>query len=244
MSSRVVAVECESWADELLLCGGEGRLNKPSLPLAPGPLDIAADPPLPLRRLGELPVLYVNEALGPRAPPFAFLLKVLPSKGPGTIGPESLLVGVIVLPPEFNGLGGKLDVRMPRGGCGNEFMLIVLRTVFPAALTPAVCLGFCKLFGIGMLGSWVWLPPEGARSPLLSKCVECPDVSTVVGIPPWLFLVLFVGIAGSAPEGGPKEGLAERGNDVVDIVVRPFSKLLCPYCIRVTSSASCKCALR
>ena len=36
-------------------------------------------------------------------------------------------------------------------------------------------------------------------------------------MPPVLFLLLFVGIAGSAPDGGPRDGLADRGNDVVDI---------------------------
>lgn len=54
-SSKVVAeVEYESCADELRLCGGEGRLNRPSDPRAPGPLDIDLLSPLPLSRLGVI----------------------------------------------------------------------------------------------------------------------------------------------------------------------------------------------
>lgn len=224
MSSKVVAVECESCADELRLCGGEGRLKSPSLPLAPGPLDIAFDSPLPLRKLGEAPTPYVKDAPAP-SDPLTFFRKVFPSNGPGTMGPESLLDGVIVAPPD-NGLGGKLDVRIPRGGCGKEFMLIVLRTVFPAALTPGVALGFCRLFGTGTLGSWFWLL-EGARSPLLGKGVEYPDVSTIDVIPPILFLVLLVGISGSADVGGAREGLEDRGNDVAIFVCSWFAPENC-----------------
>jgi hypothetical protein len=51
----VVAVEYESCAEELRLCGGDGRLNRPSDPLAPGPLDIDFDVPLPFNKLGEGP---------------------------------------------------------------------------------------------------------------------------------------------------------------------------------------------
>jgi hypothetical protein len=52
-SSYVVAdVEYESCADELRLCGGDGRLSRPSEPRAPGPLDIDLLSPLPFSRLG------------------------------------------------------------------------------------------------------------------------------------------------------------------------------------------------
>lgn len=38
--------------EELLLCGGEGRLRKPSDPLAPSALDIKLFSPEPLSKLG------------------------------------------------------------------------------------------------------------------------------------------------------------------------------------------------
>lgn len=56
LSSNVVAdVEYESCAEELRLCGGEGRLNSPSDPRAPGPLDIDLLSPLPFSKLGVAP---------------------------------------------------------------------------------------------------------------------------------------------------------------------------------------------
>lgn len=53
VSSYVVAVEYESCAEELRLCGGEGRLRRPSDPLAPGPLDIDLVVPLPFTKLSD-----------------------------------------------------------------------------------------------------------------------------------------------------------------------------------------------
>jgi hypothetical protein len=116
---------------------------------------------------------------------------------------ESLLQGTprpVILAE--SGLGGRLDVRTPRGGCGKAFTLIVFRIVFPAPLTPGVALSFGRLFGGDEGGSGV-LVLEGARRPLFGKGVENPAVSTTVGIPPVLFLVLVVGIAGKAEVGGP-----------------------------------------
>ncbi len=82
-------------------------------------------------------------------------------------------------------------------------MLMVLRIVLPAALAPGAALGFCKLFGADVFGSNSMLL-DGARSPLRGgNGVENPAVSTTVGMPPVLFLVLFVGIAGNAEVGGP-----------------------------------------
>ena len=112
-------------------------------------------------------------------------------------------------------------------------MLIVFLTVFPTALTPGVCLGFCRLFGIGILSCWFWFP-DGARSPLFGNGVEYPDVSAMVGIPPVLFLVLFVGNAGKAEVGGPRDGRADRGNDVAIVLVcvvfiKPVLSCVRPY---------------
>lgn len=134
-SSIVVAVEYESCADELLLCGGLGRLRRPADPRAPGPLDIDLDSPLPFKRLGVLAEAEVYDSDAPGANDgFGFLLRFFPSNGPGGMFPESRLVPAPGAPFE-SGLGGKLDVRMPpRGGCGKELMLIVLRTVFCGCL--------------------------------------------------------------------------------------------------------------
>jgi hypothetical protein len=58
LSSNVVAdVEYESWADELRLCGGDGRLSSPSDPRAPGPLEIDLLSPLPFNKLGVVPAV-------------------------------------------------------------------------------------------------------------------------------------------------------------------------------------------
>jgi hypothetical protein len=56
LSSKVVAdVEYEPCAEELRLCGGDGRLSSPSEPRAPGPLDIDLLSPLPFSKLGAAP---------------------------------------------------------------------------------------------------------------------------------------------------------------------------------------------
>lgn len=100
-------------------------------------------------------------------------------------------------------------------------MLMVFLIDFPAALTP----GSCRVFGSGEVGL---LPPgvgvvgsescecEGARSPLLGRFgVEVDDLNSddIVGIPPVLLRVFWVGNAGKAAVGGPYEGLEGRGID-------------------------------
>jgi hypothetical protein len=124
---------------------------------------------------------------------------------------DKALLGIA--PPD-NGLGGRLAVRIPRGGCGNALMLIVFRIVFPAPFTPGVVL---------ILGRVV-LPPgvagaerfecEGARRPLLGNRGGEVLVleSEIVGMFPVLFRVFVVGSAGNAVVGGPYEGLDGRGN--------------------------------
>jgi len=89
---------------------------------------------------------------------------------------------------------------------------MVLRIVLPAPLTPGVALGFGRLFGRGVTESDM-LVLEGARRPLLGKGVENAAGSATVGMPPVLFLVLVVGIAGNADVGGPYDGLEGRGID-------------------------------
>ena len=99
-------------------------------------------------------------------------------------------------------------MRIPRGGCGNEFMLIVFRTVFPAEFTPGVLLCFCSVLDPASN------PLEGARSPLLGRGVERPCESTGVGMPPVLLRVFCDGMGGNADVGGPMDGRDDRGNDV------------------------------
>lgn len=124
---------------------------------------------------------------------------------PGLISVDSLLLGRAlpgVAPPD-KGLGGRLVVLIPRGGCGNALILIVFLIVFPALFTPGIAFDF----GI------VELPPgvksaifdaEGARRPLFGKLgARLVPTSELLGMLPVLFLVFVVGKAGRAVFGGP-----------------------------------------
>lgn len=77
--------------------------------------------PLPLRKLGvlELNVLYIDSF----------------------VGLDDFLVGRGL--SEVLGLGGTpLVIRVsPRGGCGKELMLTLLRRVFPVPFTPGATFG-------------------------------------------------------------------------------------------------------
>lgn len=104
--------------------------------------------------------------------------------------------------PAESGLGGKLDVRAPRGGCGKELMLIVLRIVLPCEFVPAGrVLSFGSVLGKARLVSGG--PPDDDRSPVLGRGIVRSFESVNVGIAPVLFLVFVVGIAGKAEVGGP-----------------------------------------
>lgn len=124
---------------------------------------------------------------------------------------DKALVGTA--PPD-NGLGGRLAVRIPRGGCGNALMLIVFRIVFPAPFTPGVPLSFGRVvLPPGVVGAERF-ECEGARMPLLGNRggeVLILD-SERSGMFPVLFRVFVVGNAGNADVGGPYDGLDGRGN--------------------------------
>lgn len=51
-------------------------------------------------------------------------------------------------------------------------------------------------------------------------------------MPPVLFLVLFVGSAGRAEVGGPRDGRADRGNDVAIVLVCVVFMKLVLSCVR------------
>lgn len=104
--------------------------------------------------------------------------------------------------PAESGLGGKLDVRAPRGGCGKELMLIVLRIVLPCEFVPA---GRVLSFGsvLGKARPVSGGPPDGDRRLVLGRGIVRSFESVNVGIAPVLFLVFVVGIAGKAEVGGP-----------------------------------------
>ena len=145
---------------------------------------------------------------------------------------ESALPGTA--PPD-NGLGGKLVVRMPRGGCGNALILIVFRIVFPAPFTPAVVLSFGKaVLPPGVAGLRL---EEGARRPLFGRLgVEAPGlVSERVGMLPVLFRVFAAGNAGNGDCGGPYDGLDGRGRAaaIVGSVVGSFGRS--SWCKRTTN---------
>lgn len=121
--------------------------------------------------------------------------------------------------PPDNGLGGKLAVLTPpRGGCGKAFILIVLRIDFPAPFTPGVSL----VFGSGVLPDIVAEGSEdveGARNALRGRLGIKPGViSEGVGMLPVLLRVFFVGKAGNAVVGGPKDGLDGRG---IEAMIKP-----------------------
>jgi hypothetical protein len=203
-SSNVVAeVEYESCAEELRLWGGEGRLNNPSDPRAPGPLEIDLLSPLPFSKLGVDAPTYLVCTFG-LVDCFDRRNVFLDPPGvTGLVSVDSRLLSEAppgVKPPD-NGLGGKLVVRTPPlGGCGNALMLIVFRIVFPAPFTPGA---------VRNLGRAVLLPPgvdgrldvEGARRPLFGNPPACR--LAIVGTLPVLFRVFVVGNAGSAVVGGP-----------------------------------------
>jgi hypothetical protein len=116
-----------------------------------------------------------------------------------------------IAPPD-KGLGGRLVVRIPRGGCGNALILIVFLSVFPVAFTPGVVRNFGKVRLLtGVVGAVCDV--EGARRPLFGKGVDVPDFESEnvesVGMVPVLFRVF--GSAGNADVGGPYDGLEGRG---------------------------------
>lgn len=124
---------------------------------------------------------------------------------------DKVLLGIA--PPD-NGLGGRLVVRIPRGGCGNALMLIVFRIVFPAAFTPGVALNLGRVvLPPGVVGAERF-ECEGARSPLFgNRGGEVLSLASErVESFPVLFRVFVVGNAGNAVVGGPYEGLDGRGN--------------------------------
>lgn len=144
--------------------------------------------------------------------PVLRFLGLLPVAGLTSVDPllEAIppIIGLPGIVPPDSGLGGRLVVRTPLGGCGNAFMLMVFLIVLPAAFTPGVPL----CFGNGVLGPdvadvGVLKFEEGARRPLLGRVGVDTSVfvSEIVLIPPMLFLD-FVGKAGNAVVGGPYEG--------------------------------------
>lgn len=117
-----------------------------------------------------------------------------------------------------SGLGGKLlDLLSPRGGCGNELILTVFRSVLPAALTAPMAFTLARLLergnvvvGTGVGGVKIL---EGARRPLLG--VDGADFTGACdGIFSVLFRVLCTGKAGNAILGGPFEDRDGRGKAV------------------------------
>jgi hypothetical protein len=137
-------------------------------------------------------------------PVFRFRGLLLPA---GLVSVDSLLPGIELLgiaPPD-NGLGGRLAVLIPRGGCGNALILIVFLIVLPALFTPGVDFDFGVVeLPPGVVGS-VRCVAEGARRPLFGRLGGVKEEldSEPFGILPVLFLVFETGRAGRAVFGGP-----------------------------------------
>lgn len=149
---------------------------------------------------------------------------------PGVLGEISLsppssipeIASTGVCPPD-NGLGGRLVILPPLGGCGNALMLIAFRIDFPAPLTPGV-ISFEAPELVRSLGRAVLLA-DGVRNPLGGRegvggtPADANMDDDGVGIPPVLFLDFAVGIAGRAVFGGPRDGLGGLGIVVVMTLV-------------------------
>lgn len=118
------------------------------------------------------------------------------------------------------GLGGRLLTRVsPRGGWGNELMLTVLRNVLTEELLMAETARGCGSADVGAGDVGGRKVVDGARRPLLELGVDGLDLEAGVGMPPVLFLVLGIGRAGSAIDGGPFDGRDGRGS----VVAIPFN---------------------
>lgn len=146
----------------------------------------------------------------------------------GAAGVDNSSADALICSPPIKGLGGILAVRMPpRGGCGKEFMLIVLRKVLPDEFMPGERIfGNDELLRFGDDGSDRLCGCEGARKPLLGRlgAVEASKLESV-GIFPVLLRVF--GNAGSADVGGPIEGLAGRGMDAIVVARICFFFIYC-----------------
>jgi len=134
------------------------------------------------------------------------------SSEPLLLRPE-LPNGVPTIAPPDNGLGGRLVVLTPRGGCGKALMLIVFRIVLFGPFSPegVLCFGSVAL-PPGVVGGGS-CEVEGALRPLRGKpeAGEGESDSGVIGMPPILFLDFDIGKAGKAVVGGPYDGLEGRG---------------------------------
>lgn len=117
------------------------------------------------------------------------------------------------------GLGGKLLTRPSlRGGCGNELMLTVFRSVragVPRADDDLGC-GSADV-GAGEVGGAKLV--DGALSPLLGFGVLGIDLLAGVGMLPVLLRVLAIGSAGRAIVGGPLEGRDGLGSVAAIVAV-------------------------
>ena len=140
ISSRASSVSVPStaydpFAEELRLCGGEGRLNKPSALLAP---DIKISSPVPLRKLGELeiPTADVRDRTPyPELRAFDFLRPLSELRCFAERRRLSCTCRPWISEREVevdSGLGGKLEtLALFFDGSGKAPILVVLRTVFP-----------------------------------------------------------------------------------------------------------------
>ena len=187
-------MEYDSWADELLLCGSDETLIRPSDILTPAPTDFPS--PLPFSRLGVvLPILNVEEAAE------AFGRRV-----------------------EFDdrsaasGLPGTLLLRL--GGWGNELMLTAFFKDFPGGSTPGGKRGRGAADArAGDVGA-VECTLDGVRSPFLGVlAADFEGVAPAARRLPVLFRVLGTGRAGRATFGGPLDGRDGRGRVVAMMAV-------------------------
>lgn len=220
-SSKVVAVvEYDPWAEELLLCGGDGMLNCPSEPRAPGALGIDFPSPLLFKRLGVLPPRKLLDVVPLESLDGFFVLVLFNEFGALASSGERAVVELE--------LDEAVDVRpVDFGGWGNDATLMVLRNVFSGLpgtrpteverwawafrfeVEELVCRECPTPEGLG--------DAEGARSFEGGLGEAARGVSAGTGR---FFFVFEVGSGGKAEVGGLVAG--RDGVGIVDVMVIRF----------------------
>ena len=200
------------------LCGGEGKLSRPSDPRWPAPPEIRTLSPLPFKKLG--PETYA-ECNAVELGVFFSLFARVPLDGvdvlfeslePGLVG--SRLVVLIVPPRE-----GRPIRDAGFGGCGKAPILIDRLMVLSEAKTLEAA-----VLSVGTVGVETACCPnfESGRDPF-------DGVLSLDGVVPEgrredidgdgrLFLVFTIGIGGRAEVGGSKGGCRDLGSAVAAIV--------------------------
>lgn len=231
-SKCVPSVLQEPSAEERLLRGGEGGHRKASGPGAPSALDIVLSPPIPFSKLG-----VVEDAVDVllSCTPYPELLGLADGRRVPTGGDFGSCIPAASLVPGLSvvvdrGLGGRLDRRVPLGGCGNAPILMVFRSVLPGVGRADGLAGGAARVGTLDVECTLVLLSVGNEDRVTERegvGVGKSDVkSTGNGTLGRGLLFLVFGRGGNGPDGGASGGLEGRCIVVVtvtDMGSRPVS---------------------